>query len=77
MTYHNVDHTKEVIKNAQHLAVEENITEPEFTLLKTAALFHESGMLETYKGHEDISCQMAQKWLPQFEYSNDEIATNL
>ncbi len=74
LTYHNVDHTKDVLENVQHLAVAENISEPEFTLLKTAALFHESGMLETYKGHEEISCQMAEKWLPDFEYTRDEIA---
>ncbi|MEP6584667.1 MAG: YitT family protein [Ginsengibacter sp.] len=74
LAYHDVNHTKEVVENVQHLAASENITEPELTILKTAALFHESGMLETYKGHEEISCQMAEKWLPQFEYSKDEIA---
>ncbi len=74
LTYHNVDHTKDVVANVQHLAISENISEPELTLLKTAALFHESGMLETYKGHEEISCQMAQKWLPDFEYTEVEIA---
>lgn len=74
LTYHNVDHTKDVVGNVQQLAISENISEPELTLLKTAALFHESGMLETYKGHEEISCQMTEKWLPDFEYTEDEIA---
>lgn len=73
LTYHNVDHTKEVLQNAQHLAALENISEREITILKTAALFHESGMLETYKGHEEISCKLAEQWLPQFEYTKDEI----
>lgn len=73
LTYHNVAHTKDVMENVQHLAASENISEPEITILKTAALFHESGMLETYKGHEEISCKMAEKWLPQFEYTKDEI----
>ncbi len=74
LTYHNVTHTKDVLQNVQRLSASENITDPELMLLKTAALFHDSGMLETYKGHEEISCQMAQKWLPEFEYTKDEIA---
>ncbi|MEO6219701.1 MAG: YitT family protein, partial [Ginsengibacter sp.] len=74
LTYHNVTHTKDVLENVKHLAASENIKDPELTLLKTAALFHDSGMLETYKGHEEISCKMAEKWLPKFEYTKDEIA---
>ena len=41
--------------------------------LKNAALFHDSGFLETYSDHEEISCEMARKWLPQFGYNKDQI----
>ncbi len=34
--YHNASHTKDVLEYAQLLAESENISEPEFTLLKTA-----------------------------------------
>lgn len=74
LAYHNVTHTQDVLENVQHLAASENIPDRETMLLKTAALFHDSGMLETYKGHEEISCKMAEKWLPEFEYSKEEIA---
>ena len=74
LTYHNVTHTQDVLENVQHLAASENIPDHETILLKTAALFHDSGMLETYKGHEEISCKMAEKWLPEFDYSKEEIA---
>ncbi|MEP7252632.1 MAG: YitT family protein [Ginsengibacter sp.] len=73
LTYHDVTHTKDVIEHVTELATTEGVEEPDLTMLKTAALFHECGMLETYKGHEDISCKMAKKWLPDFEYTNDEI----
>ncbi len=33
--------------------------------------------LETYSDHEEISCEMARKWLPQFGYTNDQIASDL
>jgi uncharacterized membrane-anchored protein YitT (DUF2179 family) len=42
-------------------------------LLKTAALFHDAGFLETYTGHEEISCKMAREWLPQFDYKTEDI----
>ena len=41
--YHNVSHTKDVLEYAQLLAESENISEPEFTLIKTAALYHDAG----------------------------------
>src|SRR5215467_4309572 len=73
LSYHNVQHTNEVIKYAERLAEEENITGDELVLLRTAALLHDTGYLEAYKGHEEISCSIAKTFLPQFEYSNFQI----
>ena len=42
-------------------------------ILKTAALFHDAGFIETYTGHEDMSIKMAVKWLPQFDYNPTQI----
>ena len=72
--YHNASHTKDVLEYAQLLAEAENISEPEFTLIKTAALYHDAGYLETNKGHEEISCRIAEESLPEFGYSKKEIA---
>lgn len=71
--YHNVEHTKEVIAGAEQLAKHEKIMGDDLTILKTAALFHDSGFLETYSDHEEISCKMARKWLPQYGYSGEVI----
>ena len=42
-------------------------------LLKTAAMYHDSGMLRTYTGHEEASCEIANEYLPGFGYKTDEI----
>lgn len=71
--YHNATHTKDVLAATEKLCELENVTGYDLTILKTAALFHDCGFLETYSDHEEISCDMARKWLPQFDYSNDDI----
>jgi uncharacterized membrane-anchored protein YitT (DUF2179 family)/predicted metal-dependent HD superfamily phosphohydrolase len=71
--YHNAAHTKDVLAATERLALSENISGDDLTMLKTAALFHDSGFLETYTDHEEISCDMAKKWLPQFSYNKEEI----
>ncbi|MEO6813501.1 MAG: YitT family protein [Ginsengibacter sp.] len=71
--YHNVEHTQRVLASTILLAQAENISEEDLIILKTAALFHDAGFLETYTGHEEISCEMARKWLPRFEYNNEQI----
>lgn len=71
--YHTVEHTKSVLLSAEILAGSEKVSGDELLILKTAALFHDAGFLETYSEHEEISCKMAASWLPQFEYSKEEI----
>lgn len=71
--YHNAEHTKDVLGASELLAQSENVFGDELIILKTAALFHDAGFLETYTGHEEISCEMAKKWLPKFEYTKEEI----
>jgi uncharacterized membrane-anchored protein YitT (DUF2179 family)/HD superfamily phosphodiesterase len=72
--YHNAEHTKDVIAETIELAEAEKISGDDLTILKTAALFHDSGFLETYSDHEEISCEVARKWLPQYGYNPEEIA---
>lgn len=71
--YHNTTHTKAVIEAAVKLAQTENITGEDLDILKTAALFHDAGFIETYSGHEDISIKMAAKWLPEYGYTPEQI----
>lgn len=73
ITYHNAQHTKNVLTATEHLATKENITGDELLILKTAALFHDAGFLQNHLEHENLSCQFAKKVLPDFEYSKEQI----
>lgn len=71
--YHNARHTQAVLEASELLANSENVSGTDLVILKTAALFHDSGFLETYTDHEEISCKIARAWLPKFDYNKDEI----
>lgn len=73
LTYHNIDHTMDVFHSAQDIAAAEGIPEYEQKLLLTAALFHDSGFLKIRIGHEAESCNMARYFLPDYNYTNEEI----
>ena len=75
LSYHNTHHTKSVISAAEHLGKSEGIKDDELVLLKTAALFHDAGFLQHHHDHEDISCKIARKHLPDFGYSAEQIET--
>ena len=58
--YHNIMHTLDVLEQAEVLAKQENVTDKhDLLLLKTAAVFHDSGFLFVYKGHEEKGCEIA------------------
>lgn len=71
--YHNAQHTKDVMAAAEYLGQKEGIMDRDMMLLKTAALFHDTGFLQQMAGHEEISCELARKHLPHFEYTTDEV----
>lgn len=73
LTYHNAEHTKNVIAASEHMANAENIVADELVLLKTAALFHDAGFLENHNKHEEISCKLAKKYLPLYEYNPAQV----
>jgi uncharacterized membrane-anchored protein YitT (DUF2179 family)/predicted metal-dependent HD superfamily phosphohydrolase len=73
LTYHNVEHTEQVLQHTALLAEAEGVKGDELDMLLTAAAFHDAGFLEKYIGHEEVSCTLAREFLPQFEYTNTEI----
>src|ERR1700682_1533637 len=73
LNYHNIHHTREVMAASEELAATENIAGDDLMLLKTAALFHDSGYLSVYDGHEEASCELAISFLPDFGYSSENI----
>ena len=73
ITYHDLEHTLNVISACEHIAKSENINGEDLTLLKTAALFHDSGFLQNHLDHEVLSCKLAFKYLPDYSYSAEQI----
>ena len=62
LCYHNIDHTLDVIEQAEQIALSEKISPAkEILLLKVAALFHDTGFLYVYTGHEEKSCEIARE----------------
>jgi len=62
--YHNLSHTIDVLEQAQVIAEAEGVTDKhDLLLLKTAAVFHDSGFLFVYKGHEEKSCEIATEYV--------------
>jgi len=72
--YHGLHHTLDVLNAAMILADEEGVEDrSDLKLLKTAALFHDSGFVNTYKNHEEEGCRIANVHLSLFGYSQGEI----
>ncbi len=71
--YHNLKHTIDVGIQAELLGRGEGISDEEMLLLKTAALFHDSGQSIQTSGHELIGTKIASEILPRFGYSYEQI----
>jgi predicted metal-dependent HD superfamily phosphohydrolase len=71
--YHELNHTLYVLESAQVLAVPEGVSGEELTLLKTAALYHDTGFLISHIEHESLSVQIARKELPGFGFNDAQI----
>ena len=73
ISYHSVMHVKDVINAVEEIAIAENVEGEDLMLLKTAALFHDTGFLYGAKDHEQKSCEIAQKYLLDYGYSQPQI----
>lgn len=72
-TYHSPAHIKDVLNASIAIGRLEKITGKELTLLKTAALFHDSGFIFGPENHEKKSCEIAREYLPKYGYSSEDI----
>ncbi|HQW85425.1 MAG TPA: HD domain-containing protein, partial [Ferruginibacter sp.] len=71
--YHNVGHTLYVVDNVVKIGNAENCTDNEIELLKVAALWHDTGYINIYTGHEAESCKLSRKYLPGYGYHENDI----
>ena len=71
--YHSLNHTLDVVRSSEIIALHENISEKEIEIIKTAAYLHDIGIIVQFKGHEKHSVNIAQEILPQFGYGSEDI----
>lgn len=71
--YHSYDHSKDVTRQVERIAIGEGITDEDLFLLKSAASFHDAGFIEQYENNEKIGARMVEEYLPRFGYTEDDI----
>ncbi|HEX8505816.1 MAG TPA: HD domain-containing protein [Hymenobacter sp.] len=72
--YHGLHHTLDVTAVTMELAAAEGVTDADaLALLRTAALYHDAGFLDTYQGHEAQGCALARATLPTFGYDAAQV----
>lgn len=72
--YHGLHHVQDVTNAALYLAGQEGIADEEsIQLLRTAALYHDSGFMNTYQNHEEEGCRLVRQMLPDFGYTESQI----
>lgn len=73
MVYHNLIHTRDVVKAAEKIGTYANLSDDEKTILLLAAWFHDLGFKYTYENHEDKSIEIAKAFLKENEVSDEII----
>ena len=73
--YHNVKHTVDVVTEVELMGWAEGCSDEEILLLKMAGLFHDAGHTISYDEHEFHGTEMVKKYLPEYNYSEEQIDT--
>jgi HD superfamily phosphodiesterase len=71
--YHNIGHTLDVFRRSRQLAEQEWISKTEQVPLLLAALFHDTGFIESYSKNEVIGMRLARDWLTTQNYPESSI----
>ncbi len=71
--FHNLQHTLAVRSAVVDISRQMNLTVEEKEMLELAALFHDTGFIEVYEGHEKVSEKMAMEFLEKKGYEEEKI----
>lgn len=75
LTYHNWQHTKDVVAAAIEIGQAEGVNEQDLELLILASLFHDVGHTRDYNNHEEESQRIAEGFLSKQRYPAAGIQT--
>jgi HD superfamily phosphodiesterase len=73
--YHNSKHTVDVVTQVELIGLGEGVSDEDLLLLKTAALFHDTGHTISYNNHEYFSTLVAREILPTYYFTTSQIDT--
>lgn len=71
--YHSLRHTLDVIEEAVRIGQSEGLDEYNLTLLKIAALFHDTGYMLSRKEHEQAGCGIFREAIHGYGLSDEEV----
>ncbi|MCY7410631.1 MAG: DUF5706 domain-containing protein [Chitinophagales bacterium] len=71
--YHNFTHTAGVVESAAEIAEGLDISKEDTELVLLAAWFHDTGFSDIYYGHENVSKEIAERFLKENFYPEDKI----
>jgi hypothetical protein len=76
LTYHDLKHTLDVVKQSRRIALEEGIVnEKDLLLLEVAAFYHDTGFLQTYANHEEAGCKIFLEDSPHYHFTDKDKET--
>ncbi len=73
LPFHSVEHTKDVYEYVKTIANYEEVFGSDLEPILIAALFHDTGMAQTYVDHEEQSVKYAVEFLKEHEYPEDKL----
>jgi adenylate cyclase len=73
LLYHNIQHTGHVFRQVELLGQGEQVSQEELLLLKSAALLHDLGYIDTFDNHETRSVEYAREILPLYRFKENQI----
>jgi len=71
--FHNLKHTRQVIKAAREICEETNINKKDKKLIEIAIWFHDTGFTKDYINHEEESAKIAEEFLEKEKYPKENI----
>jgi len=73
LIYHNFAHTIDVVGYARKIGKKSGLKDDELEIVTLASWFHDAGYIDAYKGHEDKSKGIAEKFLKENQYPLEKI----
>lgn len=73
LIYHNIEHIEDVVRSAENIAVQEQVSTDDIRLIRIAALYHDAGFMISAKNHEALGCDIARATLPSFLFNSEQI----